>query len=167
MMTNRTGVPILMAPARRETGSSMNVAEILAYKGSDVATIGPDRSIREAVRLLSERAIGAVVVTDDAGTFIGMLSERDLVRRAARDDGLDLDEAVGSVMTTKLSTCRLSDRSEELMKMMTERRIRHLPVLDDSDELCGIISIGDVVKERVNELETAHEQLVDYVRSGR
>lgn len=145
----------------------MNVAEILAYKGSDVATIGPDRSLRDAVGLLAERSIGAVVVTDDAGTFIGMLSERDVVRRAARDEGLDLDESVASVMTKKLSTCRLGDRSDALMKMMTERRIRHLPVLDDSDELCGIVSIGDVVKERVNELETAHEQLVDYVRTGR
>jgi len=145
----------------------MNVAEILAYKGSDVATIGPDHSIREAVGLLADRSIGAVVVTDDAGTVIGMFSERDVVRRAARDDGLDLDASVESVMTTTLTTCRLGDLSEALMKMMTERRIRHLPVLDDSDELCGIISIGDVVKERVNELETAHEQLVDYVRSGR
>ncbi len=145
----------------------MNVAEILAYKGSEVATIGPTQSIRDAVGLLADQSIGAVVVTDESGTFIGMLSERDVVRRAARDDGLDLDASVDSVMTTKLSTCRLGDTSEALMKMMTERRIRHLPVLDDSDELCGIISIGDVVKERVNELETAHSQLVDYVRSGR
>lgn len=145
----------------------MNVAEILAYKGSDVATIGPDQTIRDALGILDERSIGAVVVTDGTGTFIGMLSERDVVRHAARDDGLDLDGPVHSMMSTTLSTCRLSDRSESLMKMMTERRIRHLPVLDDSDELCGIISIGDVVKERVNELETAHEQLVDYVRSGR
>ncbi len=145
----------------------MNVAEILAYKGSEVATIGPSQSIRDAVGLLADQSIGAVVVTDESGTFIGMLSERDVVRRAARDEGLDLDAAVADVMTTKLSTCRLGDTSEALMKMMTERRIRHLPVLDDSDELCGIVSIGDVVKERVNELETAHEQLVDYVRSGR
>lgn len=145
----------------------MNVAEILSHKGSDVATIGPSHTVREAVALLADRSIGAVVVTDDTGVFVGMFSERDVVRRAARDEGIDLDEAVASVMTTTLSTCRLGDTSEALMKMMTERRIRHLPVLDDADELCGIVSIGDVVKERVNELETAHEQLIDYVRTGR
>ncbi len=145
----------------------MNVAEILAHKGTDVATIGPDRTIREAVGVLAEHSIGAVVVTDGEGTFIGMLSERDVVRRAARDGELDLETPVSEIMTTKLSTCRMDDRNEALMQMMTERRIRHLPVLDDDDRLAGIISIGDVVKERVNHLETEHEQLVDYVRSGR
>lgn len=145
----------------------MNVAEILAHKGSDVVTIGPDQTIRDAVALLAEHSIGAVVVTDDAGTFIGMLSERDVVRRAAAEGELDLDQPVREVMTTTLSTCGLGDRIEALMRLMTERRIRHLPVLDDAEELAGMISIGDVVKERVNELETAHEQLVDYVRSGR
>ncbi len=145
----------------------MNVAEILAHKGSDVVTIGPDQTIRDAVALLAEHSIGAVVVTDDAGTFIGMLSERDVVRRAAAEGELDLDQPVREVMTTTLSTCGRGDRIEALMRLMTERRIRHLPVLDDAEELAGMISIGDVVKERVNELETAHEQLVDYVRSGR
>lgn len=145
----------------------MNVAEILSNKGTDVATIGPDRTIREAVKLLAERSIGAIVVTDDDGVLIGMFSERDVVRRAARDEALGLDEPVRSVMTTKLSTCRTGDSNEDLMKLMTERRIRHLPVLDDEGRLDGVVSIGDVVKERVNELETAHEQLVDYVRSGR
>lgn len=145
----------------------MNVAEILSHKGSDVATIGPDSSVADAILLLAERSIGAVVVTDEAGTFIGMFSERDVVRRAARDGGLDVTQPVHAVMTTTLTTCTPSDRSEALMRLMTERRIRHLPVLDEVGALCGIVSIGDVVKERVNQLETEHEQLVDYVRTGR
>ncbi|MBS1847922.1 MAG: CBS domain-containing protein [Actinobacteria bacterium] len=145
----------------------MNVAEILAHKGSEVATIGPDDTVGDAIRLMAERSIGAIVVTDGANRFIGMFSERDVVMRAAALGSLDPGEPVRSIMTTALSSCHRSDRSESLMRMMTERRIRHLPVLDDDGRLCGIVSIGDVVKERVNELEREHEQLVDYVRSGR
>lgn len=145
----------------------MNVAEILSHKGSDVATIGPDQTVRSAVALLTERSIGAVVVTDPQGVFIGMFSERDVVRRTARDDGLDLDAPVSDVMTTTLSTCGRGDQVETLMQLMTERRIRHLPVLDDDGHLCGIVSIGDIVKERVTQLENEHDQLIDYVRTGR
>lgn len=145
----------------------MNVAEILSHKGTDVATIGPDRTIGDAVGVLAEHRIGAVVVTDTEGTFIGMLSERDVVRQAALGDELDLATPVSEIMTTTLSTCRRTDRIEDLMQLMTDRRIRHLPVLDDDDQLSGIISIGDVVKERLSQLETEHEQLVDYVRTGR
>ena len=148
-------------------GLSMNVAEILSNKGSNVATIGPDHTVGEAIGVLAERSIGAVVVTDGQGTVVGMFSERDIVRRAAREGGLDVDEPVASVMSTNLTTCSLGDRSDGLMVLMTERRIRHLPVLADDGQLCGIVSIGDVVKERVNELETAHDQLIDYVRTGR
>lgn len=158
----------LRFPGRaEETGTDMNVAEILAHKGTEVATIGPDGTIGDAIGVLAEYSIGAVVVSDGDGRFIGMLSERDVVMRVADEGALDLNTPVSEVMTTTLSSCRRDDRTETLMQTMTERRIRHLPVLDDDDRLAGIVSIGDVVKERVNQLETEHEQLVDYVRSGR
>lgn len=157
-------MPILM-PRTSRSGVAMNVAEILAHKGSDVTTIGPDRSVREAIGLMAERSIGAVVVTDAHGTVIGMFSERDVVRHVVRDD-VDLNVAVSTVMTPARTTCTRSDRIETLAALMTERRIRHLPVLDD-DRLCGIVSIGDVVKERVSQLQAEHDQLVDYVRTGR
>lgn len=153
-------------PRTSRSGVAMNVAEILAHKGSEVTTIGPDRSVREAIGLMAERSIGAVVVTDAHGTVIGMFSERDVVRHVVRDDVIDLNVTVGTVMTPARTTCTRSDRIETLAELMTERRIRHLPVLE-GDRLCGIVSIGDVVKERVSQLQAEHDQLVDYVRTGR
>ncbi len=144
----------------------MNVAEILAVKGSEVATIGADRPIIEAVRLLVERRVGALVVSDDGRHIDGVISERDIVRHVAEGNDLEVSAPVSSVMSTDVRTCAPTDRVESLMVLMTERRIRHLPVRGHDEELCGIISIGDVVKTRVNELEAEHDQLVEYVRSG-
>lgn len=144
----------------------MNVAEILSSKGTDVATIRPDRPIIEAVHLLVDRSVGALVVSADGTTIDGVISERDVVRHLATGEDPSSMAPVHEVMSSTVRTCTESDLVESLMEIMTERRIRHLPVADDDGHLVGIVSIGDVVKTRVNDLEAQHEQLVEYVRAG-
>jgi CBS-domain-containing membrane protein len=142
----------------------VNVQSILGRKGTDVATIEQTASVCDAVRLLGERRIGALVVSGDGRAIEGIISERDIVRVAV--DGR-LDElSVGSVMSTQVVTCAPGDGVDRLMELMTERRIRHLPVVDDRGRLAGIISIGDVVKARLAELEHENQALADYI-SGR
>lgn len=147
-------------------GVAMNVAEILSSKGDEVATIPPDRPVIEALELLRSAGVGALVVSPDGRAIVGMLSERDIVRCLAADGALAVHEPVRALMSVEVLTCRANDRTEELMARMTERRVRHLPVVDDDGMLCGIISIGDVVKSRVSELEGEQAQLVEYVRAG-
>jgi CBS domain-containing protein len=148
-------------------GVAMNVAEILSAKGDRVATIPPDRPVVEAIELLRANGVGALVVSPDGRAIVGLLSERDIVRHIATDGALAVHEPVRALMTEKVLTCRTNDRTDELMARMTERRVRHLPVVDADGKLCGIISIGDVVKARVGELEDEQAQLVEYVRAGR
>lgn len=142
----------------------MNVQSILGRKGTDVATISQTASVCDAIRLLGERRIGALVVSGDGRAIEGIISERDIVRVAA-DGRLD-DLAVGAVMSTQVVTCSTADGVDRLMQLMTERRIRHLPVVDDRGHLAGIISIGDVVKARLTALEHENQALADYI-SGR
>jgi CBS domain-containing protein len=144
----------------------MNVAGILSDKGSEVATIPPDRPIAEAIALLDTKGIGALVVSRDGIVIDGLVSERDLVRWFASRGDETLQEPVQSIMSDAVETCALTDRADGLMARMTDMRVRHLPVLDDAGHLCGIVSIGDVVKTRVIELEVEHDQLVEYVRAG-
>lgn len=145
----------------------MNVAEILSGKGNGVTTIGPEQRVSDAVALLAEHRIGALVVTTPTHAIVGMLSERDIVRHLATTDATNtLSVTIASVMSTTVTTCQRTDRVESLQELMTERRIRHLPVVDDENQLCGIVSIGDVVKSRVNQLQTEHDQLIEYVRAG-
>lgn len=142
----------------------MNVQSILGGKGADVATISQTASVCDAVRLLGERRIGALVVSGDGRAIEGIISERDIVRVAA--DG-QLDRlSVGAVMSTQVVTCSPGDGVDRLMALMTERRIRHLPVVDDHGHLAGIVSIGDVVKARLAALEHENQALADYI-SGR
>ncbi len=122
----------------------MKVSAILATKGKRVITIGQEKSIKDAVSLLREHNIGALVVTDDAGGMLGILSERDIVRTAAAADN-PLAQPVSQVMTTSVISCRPQDDLEAVANTMTEKRFRHLPV-EDKDNLIGVISIGDVVK---------------------
>ena len=130
----------------------MNVETILRAKGRDVATIGPEASIGEAVQRLGARSIGALVVSQDGTQVDGILSERDIVRGLADRGAALLQERVGDLMTRRVHTCAPEDAVEDLMGMMTQRRIRHLPVVKDG-ALCGIVSIGDVVKNRLDEIE--------------
>ena len=133
----------------------MNVQSIIGSKGTDVATFGQ--------AALGEHGIGALVVSGDGRAIEGIVSERDVVRAAARSGASALDSTVGSVMSTDVITCSLGDGVDRLMGLMTERRIRHLPVVDDAGHLAGIISIGDVVKARLTELEQENQALSQYI----
>ena len=144
----------------------MQTDQILDRKGRDVATITPESPVRAAVEQLGTANVGALVVSADGTTVVGIVSERDVVRRLAADGPALLDEPVSSIMQADVLTCTGADPVDDLMHRMTEHRIRHLPVVDDG-RLVGIISIGDVVKTHVDALETEREQLVDYIRTGR
>jgi CBS domain-containing protein len=144
----------------------MRISGILASKGSDVVTVSPDGSVDAAVGELHRRGIGALVVSRDGRTVEGILSERDVVYRIATDGAAALGATVASLMTTEVRTCTPQDSVEDLMRLMTEHRTRHLPVLDNG-VLAGIISIGDVVKWRVTELEDEARHLTDYIVTGR
>ena len=144
----------------------MNVQSIMGVKGTEVATIAQTECLSDVVRVLGERRIGALVVSGDGRAIEGIISERDIVRAAALGGAGSLDATVGSAMSTDVVTCSPGDGVDRLMSLMTERRIRHLPVVDDSGHLVGIISIGDVVKARLTELEHENRALADYI-SGR
>lgn len=140
----------------------MRVNEVLRRKGGAVVTIAPDRSVRELLGLLDEHGIGAVVVSDDGTGVGGIVSERDVVRRLHADGDGVLDDAVSSIMTVEVECCGPQDQVDELMTVMTESRIRHLPVLLDG-RLIGIVSIGDVVKHRIAEIQDERDQLTAYI----
>ncbi len=143
----------------------MIVSQILKAKGSDVATIDPKASLAEAATKLARARIGALVVTAPDGDILGIVSERDIVQAIAVSRAHALDHAVETVMTRNVATCTTADSLESLMREMTARRVRHLPVARDG-KLAGIVSIGDVVKHRLDELERERAMLVDYVASG-
>ena len=142
----------------------MRIAEVLQNKGSDVATVGPDTTVAELLAGLTERNIGAMVVVGPDGVA-GIVSERDVVRRL-HERGADLlGQPVSEIMTTVVVTCVPGDSVDSLSGLMTKHRVRHVPVLDDG-VLAGIVSIGDVVKRRMEELESEHEQLQAYITQG-
>jgi CBS domain-containing protein len=143
----------------------MQVRFILREKGREVVTITSDATISEAARLLARRRIGAVLVRDRDGSLAGILSERDIVRAVADDSIAALGQSVAAHMTRTISTCSETDTVEELMEQMTRGRFRHVPVVED-DVLCGIISIGDVVKSRIAETVREAESLRDYIAAG-
>jgi len=143
----------------------MHVHNVLKVKGSAVATIAPDASLADATASLRDHGVGALVVSRDGRTIDGILSERDVVRALAAHGASTLEHQVSSAMSTSVTTCRGDDTIDQMMGMMTDRRIRHLPVVDDDGKLDGIISIGDVVKARVGQLETENNQLHDYIQA--
>jgi CBS domain-containing protein len=131
----------------------MDVEAILRTKGRDVATLPPDKTLRDLVEMLFERRIGAMVVCEPASAAIrGIVSERDVIHALARYGPDALEMKVVDVMTTAVTTCRPGDSITDLMGIMTSRRIRHIPVVEDG-KLVGIVSIGDVVKFRLGELD--------------
>jgi CBS domain-containing protein len=142
----------------------MTVRAILDTKGHDVLTIRPDSSLRDAVQLLAEHRIGAVVVTDSVGQVAGILSERDVVRVIGKDGPGRLDDAISTVMTAKVITCNGTETVHEVMELMTGGRFRHIPVVERG-RLVGIISIGDVVKYRVAEMERESQTMREYIMS--
>lgn len=144
----------------------MRVIGVLKGKGSEVATIGPDQSLLTAAAELGQRRIGALVVTGPDGSVVGIVSERDIVASIAAGGAASLERPVSDVMTVDVITCAPDDTMEQLMSAMTEQRIRHLPVVDNG-ALIGIVSIGDVVKRRVGEIQDEAKALGDYITQGR
>ena len=145
----------------------MNVQTIIGTKGVDVATIKQRATLADVAAQLRDRGVGALVVSDDGEHIDGIVSERDVVRALAAHGAGALGRTVGSVMSTDVVTCVVTDSVEHLMVSMTERRIRHLPVVDGEAKIAGIVSIGDVVKARLGALETENQALHDYITQGR
>jgi CBS domain-containing protein len=143
----------------------MTVANILKGKGNAVQTVEAGRMLGEVARILSEQKIGAVVVVDSKGKVQGILSERDIVAAVAARGADSLPRPVGDYMTTNVTTCTRSDTIEYLMEIMTDRRIRHIPVLEQG-RLVGIVSIGDVVKRRIADTVFEAESMRAYIVAG-
>jgi CBS domain-containing protein len=141
----------------------MKISILLAHKGSSVATINSEATISDAVAELGSHKIGALVVSNDGEHIDGIVSERDIVRGLVGGSGL-LGQPVSSIMTSTVYTCTPEDDLDTLMAAMTDRRIRHVPVVTDGS-LCGIVSIGDIVKSRIGELEKDRRELVDYINA--
>jgi CBS-domain-containing membrane protein len=148
-------------------GDPVRIQSILAQKGSFVAWVVPDATVFEASRLLQQHGVGALLVSTDGATFEGILSERDIARSVADHGERALGLGVRELMTSDVRTCSPTATVDQLMAVMTEHRIRHIPVVDDAGVLAGIISIGDVVKHRVNELEQETRTLHEYIETGR
>jgi CBS domain-containing protein len=140
----------------------MNVATILRQKGRAVTTAGPSATLLEIAARLSAKRIGAIVVVGAEGEVAGIISERDIIRALAAHGPQSLTSSAEEVMTKQVVTCQETDTLDELMAMMTARRFRHLPVLTDG-ALVGIISIGDVVKHHVAEVEMEATAMRDYI----
>lgn len=140
----------------------MTVKAILTRKGNAVVTVAPTLSLSDFVKALTEHRIGAAVVVSDDGRVVGMLSERDVVRALAERGAAALDRPVEDVMTREVKTCREEDTLRELAERMTAGRFRHLPVVEKG-RLVGLVSIGDVVKQRLEELEAESSALRDYI----
>jgi len=142
----------------------MKVENILQSKGAVVHTVEVTAKIAEAVRLLNEHNIGAIVVVDAKSKVVGILSERDIVRRMQTDSTTVMLETIKTCMTGNPVTCGIEATVNDLMQIMSERRIRHIPVVDDG-RLIGLISIGDVVKRKIMEAEQEAEALREYIAS--
>ncbi len=142
----------------------MQISQVLRRKGHEVATIDASASVRDALALLAVRRIGALVVSPDGDRIDGIVSERDIARGLHEHGAGLLGEPVSAVMTAEVRTCVPTASVTELAQTMTDHRIRHVPVVDQG-KLVGIVSIGDVVKARLDELEAERAQLVDYIQS--
>jgi CBS domain-containing protein len=143
----------------------MNVMHILSGKGANVTTIDPTASLKDAIEVLAKHKIGALVVLGADKRVIGILSERDIVRALAEQGADALAEPLAKVMTRKVSTCAEADTVSVIMEQMTTGKFRHVPVVEQ-DRLIGIISIGDVVKFRLHEMESEQAALRDYIQTA-
>jgi CBS domain-containing protein len=143
----------------------MNVEHILSDKGRQVVTITPEASLMDAARVLSEKRIGAVLVSDGRDPVLGILSERDIARAVAADGARALEQPVSRYMTSKVVTCTTRSAINDLMETMTRGKFRHVPIVEEG-RLLGIVSIGDVVKYRVAEIESESRALRDYIATA-
>ena len=144
----------------------MLVSDLIKRKGSAVTSAPPETTVATLLDLLAEHRIGAVVVSAGGGVD-GIVSERDVVRALRTAGAAVLDAPISTVMTADVVVTAPGDTVEDMMRLMTERRIRHVPVVTDGGLMAGIISIGDVVKSRIDELEADRDQLIGYIQSGR
>jgi CBS domain-containing protein len=140
----------------------MKISDILRHKGGTVVTIEQSRPVSELLANLAEHGIGALLVVDESAAVVGIVSERDVVRQLHARGAAVLDGPVGEIMTNVVHTASSNDSVDSVAETMTERRIRHMPVIDDG-ELRGIVSIGDVVSIRIRQLETDRGQLEQYI----
>lgn len=144
----------------------MTVRAILEQKGSDVYSISASADLSAAAKLLSHHRIGALLVDDGQGSYAGILSERDIVRAFSNHGVEALEMPIEKAMTTKVLHCTPHDTVNYVMEMMTRHRFRHLPVVDDAGHLIGIISIGDVVKRRIEQAEQEAEEIKQYIATA-
>ena len=142
----------------------MRINDVIRRKGGDVVTVKPDDTVTRLLELLAEHRIGALVVSADGASIEGIVSERDVVRQLHRRGPEILSVTVSQIMTTTVETCDLDADTQDLARKMTDRRIRHIPVVHEG-RLHGIVSIGDVVKQRLDELQTERDSLVGYLQS--
>ena len=142
----------------------MRINDVTRHKGTDVVTIAADASVGDLLDLLSRNGIGAVVVSQDGRSVDGIVSERDVVRHLQARGAAVIDAPVADIMTSEVSTCAPTDDVEQLMRQMTELRVRHVPVVENG-VLHGIVSIGDLVKHRIDELQLERDELVGYLNS--
>lgn len=143
----------------------MTVRQVLSGKGADVVTIAPDKSLAQAAKLLAEMRIGAVVVSSDEKAVAGILSERDIIQALARNGAAALDQKVADSMTRDVVTCSMQADADHLMRLMTDGKFRHVPVVEDG-VLVGIVSIGDVVNRRLSDIEAEQQALKQYIASA-
>ncbi len=144
----------------------MHVSEILKIKGSDVVTKGPGETVLVIAQLLSAKHIGAILIRDDRGAVVGIISERDIIHAIAVKGARALEMPARDVMTREVISCVTDDIITGVMKTMTTRRVRHVPVIEDGD-LKGMVSIGDIVKHRLEETELEARVMRDYARTRR
>jgi CBS domain-containing protein len=144
----------------------MQVKHILHEKGRDVVALTSEVTLSEATRLLARKRIGALLVRDPNGALVGVLSERDVVRAVAEESVAALARPISAYMTRAVATCTESDTTDDLMEMMTLGRFRHVPVLDENQQLCGIVSIGDIVKSRIEETVREANTLRQYIAAA-
>ena len=144
----------------------MRISDVLRVKGTRVVTVTPDTKVRRLLAVLAEHRIGAVVVSHDGASVDGIASERDVVRAFAKRGAAVMSEAITAIYTAEVHTVTPETQLEDVMRMMTEQRVRHAPVVADGG-LRGIVSLGDVVKNRIDELETERAALTDYIRGTR
>ncbi|HLV74735.1 CBS domain protein [Actinomadura hallensis] len=141
----------------------MRIRDILRTKGDTVATVRPEATVRQLLAVLAEHNIGAAVVSPDGASVAGIVSERDVVRSLHERGAALLDRPVSEIMTAEVRTCGPADMVDDMRRAMTEHRFRHVPVVVDG-RLAGIVSIGDVVKSAIDELESEREHLVGYIQ---
>lgn len=141
----------------------MRISDVIRRKGDLVVTIRPDATVEQLLAKLEEHRIGALVVSEDGHTVAGIVSERDVVRHLHQSGAAILEQAVSTIMTSEVHTASPDDHLDELARQMTELRVRHVPVVVDG-RLRAIVSIGDVVKQRIDELQTERDQLVGYIQ---